>query len=227
MARRILIVEDDASLAVLLHDNLSYEGFVVECVADGREAIAAARAHKPDLVLLDLTIPGLDGFQVCGSLSAAPDRQPIIILTARTQPQDKIRGLEIGADDYVTKPFMLDELLARIHAVLRRTSRSLEALTLGDVVLDFRAAQASRARVKLVLNPREFALLQYLAEHAGKVVSREQLLRDVWGFHQAPLTRAVDMFIARLRRKIEPDPQHPRYIRTVHGDGYCLILDED
>jgi DNA-binding response OmpR family regulator len=121
---------------------------------------------------------------------------------------------------------MLDELLARIHAVLRRTSRASQVLTLGDVVLDFKAARATRARTKLLLNPREFALLQYLADHAGKVVSREQLLRDVWGFNQAPLTRSVDMFMARLRRKIEPDPQHPRYIRTVHGDGYCLILDD-
>jgi DNA-binding response OmpR family regulator len=226
MARRILIVEDDASLALLLRDNLTYEGFVVECVGDGRDALASAHAVRPDLVLLDLTIPGLDGFQVCHSLSAAPDRLPIIMLTARAQPHDKIRGLELGADDYVTKPFMLDELLARIHAVLRRTSRPLEVLTLGDVVVDFKGGQASRGRTKLLLNARELALLQYLAEHAGKVVSREQLLRDVWGFQQAPLTRAVDMFMTRVRRKIEPDPQHPRYIRTVHGDGYSLILDE-
>lgn len=225
MPRRILIVEDDASLALLLRDNLAYEGFAVDCVGDGQEALGAARAVRPDLVLLDLTIPSLDGFQVCRALSAAPDRLPIIILTARTLPHDKILGLELGADDYVTKPFLLDELLARIHAVLRRTSRSSEALTLGNVMVDFRSVHASRGRTRLTLNPREFALLQYLAEHAGKVVSRDELLREVWGFHQAPLTRAVDMFVARLRRKIEPDPQHPRFIRTVHGDGYCLILD--
>jgi DNA-binding response OmpR family regulator len=225
MAKRILIVEDDASLALLLRDNLVYEGFVVDCLADGEQALEAARTNTPDLVLLDLTIPGLDGFQVCGALSAAPKRLPIIIMTARTRAQDKIRGLELGADDYVTKPFMLAELLARVHAVLRRTSRPSQTLTIGDVVVDFSGLRATRGGIDLVLNPREFALLHYFAEHAGQVVSREDLLRDVWRYHQASLTRSVDMFIARLRRKIEADPQHPRIIRTVHGDGYCLILD--
>jgi two-component system OmpR family response regulator len=225
MAKRILVVEDDASLAELLRDNLVYEGFTVDCVSEGPKSLEVAAKTKPDLVLLDLMIPGLDGFEVCRGLSLAPERVPIIILTARTQPQDKIRGLELGADDYVTKPFMLAELLARVHAVLRRTSRPSETLTLGDVVVDLSGLRASRGGVDLPLNPREFALLHYLAEHAGKVVSREDLLRDVWRHHQAALTRSVDMFIARLRRKIEPDPQHPRFIRTVHGDGYCLILD--
>jgi DNA-binding response OmpR family regulator len=150
---------------------------------------------------------------------------PIIMLTARTQPQDKIRGLQSGADDYITKPFLLDELLARVHAVLRRTAPSSQLLVLGDVVIDFTHLRAWRGDCDLALNPREFALLQYLAEHSGLVVSRENLLRHVWGFSQPPLSRAVDMFVARLRRKIESDAQHPRFIRTVHGDGYRLVLD--
>ncbi|MGH9348372.1 MAG: winged helix-turn-helix domain-containing protein, partial [Vicinamibacterales bacterium] len=179
------------------------------------------------LMLLDLSIPGLDGFQVCQALSAGARRLPIIIMTARTQPHDKIRGLELGADDYVTKPFMLAELLARVHAVLRRTSRPAHTVTLGDVVVDFADMRASRRGEELMLNPREFALLHYLAEHAGRVVSREELLREVWRYQQTPLTRAVDMFVARLRRKIEPDPQRPRFIRTAHRDGYCLVVVDD
>jgi DNA-binding response OmpR family regulator len=223
--KRILIVEDDATLALLLRDNLVYEGFAVERATDGEEALQKARTSRPDLVLLDLMIPGLDGFQVCRVLNNEFDRLPIIMLTARAQQEDKIRGLELGADDYVTKPFMLDELLARIHAVLRRTARHPLIVKLGDVLVDFARLRASKGRIDLVLTPREFAVLRLLAEGAGSVVSRDELLKTVWGYREPPLTRTVDIFVARLRRKIEPDPQHPRFIRTAHGDGYCLVVD--
>ncbi len=222
MSKRLLIVEDDPSLVRLLRDNLVYEGFAVDCVSDGTQAVEIARSVPPDLVLLDVMIPGLNGFEVCRALSAARYRVPIIIVTARTQQQDKVRGLELGADDYVTKPFSLDELLARIHAVLRRSQQTVHTLVLGDVSIDFTRMRAFKESAPLALTPREFALLHYLVEHAGKIVTREELLRVVWGYQDAPLTRTVDNFVARLRRKIEADPHHPRYIRTMHGDGYCL-----
>jgi two-component system response regulator RegX3 len=226
MAHRILIVEDDSTLSVVLRNSLTYEGFVVECAADGQQGLRAARARRPDLLLLDVMMPGLDGFDVCRALNAEAERLPIIMLTARTQQNDKVRGLELGADDYVTKPFVLDELLARIHAVLRRTTSSTRrTVTLGDIVIDFARRRAQQGRRRIELTPREFAVLWQLAEHPGSVVSRDELLRTVWGYHEPPLTRTVDIFIARLRRKIEPDPRHPRFLRTAHGDGYCLVFD--
>jgi DNA-binding response OmpR family regulator len=225
MSTRVLIVEDDAAMSRLLQDNFRYEGFTVECAVDGSEALKKAVAFKPDLVLLDLMLPGLNGFDVCQTLSAQPDRPAIIIITSRRQKDDKVRGLELGADDYVTKPFELDELLARAHAVLRRSHPKMDRMVLGDVVVDFQNLRASRGGESLNLQHREIELLRHLAEHAGKTVSREELLRLVWGYREAPLTRTVDICIARLRRKIEADPHHPRFIRTAHGDGYCLTLD--
>jgi DNA-binding response OmpR family regulator len=227
MTKRILIVEDDPSLVRLLRDNLVYEGFAVDCVSSGVDAVERVRSARPDLVLLDLMIPDLNGFDVCRALSVERDRVPVIILTARTQQQDKVLGLQLGADDYVTKPFSLDELLARIHAVLRRSQRTIRTLTLGDVTIDFGRMQAFRKGAPLALTPREFAVLQHLAEHAGKLVTREELLRVVWGYQDVPLTRTVDNFVARLRRKIERSPHHPQHLRTVHGDGYCLALPTD
>lgn len=227
MSKHVLVVEDDASLARVLGDNLVYEGFVVEYASDGAEALQKARCAKPDLVLLDVMIPGLDGFEVCRSLNTGRDRIPIIMLTARTQREDKVKGLELGADDYVTKPFALDELLARIHAVLRRSRRAVDSLTLGDVIIDFQQMRAWKRGEELTLTPREFVLLQHLAERAGKLVTREELLRAVWGYEEMPLTRTVDTFVARLRRKIEPDPHHPRFIRTIHGDGYNLCISDE
>ena len=226
MKERLLLVEDDALLVRMLRDNLVYEGFEVLCAKNGAEAIRMAREMLPDLVLLDLMIPAPDGFEVCRVLGSERRRLPIIILTARSQRDDKVRGLELGADDYVTKPFALEELLARIHAVLRRTRRHVQTLALGDTIVDFERMQAVRSGVPLALTPREFALLQYLAEHAGRAVTRDELLRTVWGY-ESNLSRTVDSFVARLRRKIEVDPHHPRFIRTVHGDGYGLTLTVD
>lgn len=225
MSTRVLIVEDDAAMSRLLQDNFRYEGFTVDCAGDGSEAVKKAAAFQPDLVLLDLMLPGLSGFDVCRTLSAQPGRPAIIIITSRRKNDDKVRGLELGADDYVTKPFALDELLARAHAVLRRSHPNVDRIVLGDVVIDFRNFRAFRGGEPLNLQHREIELLRHLAEHAGKTVSREELLRLVWGYREAPLTRTVDICIARLRRKIEADPHHPRFIRTAHGDGYCLTLE--
>jgi DNA-binding response OmpR family regulator len=222
MKKRILIVEDDPSIARVLRDNLIFDGFDVECEADGSRAMAHASSFAPDLVVLDLMLPGLNGWEICRMLTNGPGRTPVIILTARTQREEKVRGLELGADDYVTKPFALDELLARVHAVLRRTQTQPDQLVLGDIVIDFRRLSASRGGRGLVLTDRELAVLRRLADRLGQVVTRDELLRVVWGYQHTPMTRTVDNLIARLRRKIEPDAHHPRYIRTVHGDGYRL-----
>ena len=225
-AQRILIIEDDTSLTRVIRDNLVYEGFAVECAVDGEEGVRKVGSFAPHLILLDVMLPGQDGFAVCQQIGQGPTRTPIIMLTARTHRDDKVRGLDLGADDYVTKPFTLNELLARIHAVLRRTQPSLDRLVLGDLVVDFRQLRAVRGARDVGLTHREFELLHYLAERVGKVVTRDELLRLVWHYSHAPMTRTVDNFIARLRRKIEVDPHHPCFIRTVHGDGYCLTPEE-
>jgi DNA-binding response OmpR family regulator len=221
MKKRILIVEDDASLARVLGDNLTFDGFDVKCATDGDTALSHARTFAPDLVVLDLMLPNTNGFDLCGVLRHG-GHTPIIILTARSQKADKLRGLNLGADDYITKPFDLEEFLARVRAVLRRSRPAIERLTLGRVTIDFRARHATKADRTLHLTYREFELLQYLAERQEHAVYRNELLREVWGYPNAPSTRSVDHAIARLRKKIEPDPHHPRFIHTVHGDGYCL-----
>jgi two-component system alkaline phosphatase synthesis response regulator PhoP len=221
MRRRILIVEDNEGLARVLSDNLMLEGFDVQTVDDGNLAIAKAREFGPDLILLDVALPGKDGFELCGLLRQGR-RTPIIMLTARSQKDDRILGLKLGADDYVTKPFDLEELLARVHAVLRRSRPDVERLTLGRVTVDFRALRAWDGEQPIDLTHREFELLRYLAERQEVVVDRDELLREVWGYASAPNTRSVDQAIVRLRRKIEPDAQHPIFIHTVHGNGYCL-----
>jgi DNA-binding response OmpR family regulator len=220
--KRILVVEDDHSIASLLKDNLEYEGFEVAWAADGSLAMSEAGAFEPDLVLLDLMLPGLTGFDVCRKIRSTYPDTAVVMVTVRDSKEDKVQGLELGADDYVTKPFELRELLARIHAVLRRTRPSVERLALGDVVVDFRRFTAERRGIPLVLTQREFDLLRYLSEHLNHVVSREELLRAVWGYRELPTTRTVDNFVARLRRKIEMDPRHPRYLHTSYGDGYSL-----
>jgi len=219
--RRVLIVEDDAALSRVLRDNFAFEGFEVESVADGDLAIALARSFAPDLVVLDVMLPGRNGFELVGLLRQG-GRIPIIMLTARGQKADKLRGLDLGADDYVTKPFDLEELLARARAVLRRASGGVDRLVLGPVTIDFSAMEASRGGRPLHLTHREFELLRYLAGHHPRVVHRGELLREVWGYPDTPATRSVDHAVARLRKKIEVDPRNPRFVHTVHGDGYLL-----
>ena len=223
MSARILMVEDDPALTVLLHDNLEYEGYVVETATDAQEAIAKARANPPDLMLLDLMLPGGDGFEVCRTVAAMLPKASIVILTSRQEQVDKIKGLDLGADDYVTKPCGVEELLARIRAVLRRTKPGVGRVQLGETTIDFTSRKAFRGTADIALTMREFELLQYLAEHAGRIATREELLKMVWGYEETTLTRTIDSFIARLRRKIEVDARHPKHILTAHGGGYCLV----
>ena len=222
MKRRILIVEDDPSITRMVRDNLVYEGFEVECVTRGDQALSHVRSFAPDLILLDLMLPGLDGFEICSVVAQSAVRVPMIIVSARSQTSDKIQGLELGADDYITKPFMFGELLARIHAVMRRTSAAPDEIDIGDIHLNFSALRATKGNKPLSLTHREFEVLRLLWIHRDKVVTREQLLRSVWGYTEVPLTRTVDQFIVRLRSKIESDPHQPRFLHTVYGDGYRL-----
>jgi len=221
MKLRILIVEDDASLARVLRDNLAFEGFDVECVADGNAAVNAARTFNPDLAILDVMLPGRDGFELCGLLRRG-GATPVILLTARSQKADKLKGLALGADDYVTKPFDIEELIARVQAVLRRARPAVERVALGDVSVDLMQRLVTRGSAEVKLTHLEFELLRYLLERQGRVVFRHELLREIWGYPDVPGTRSVDNAIARLRKKIEPDPGRPRYLHTVRGDGYSI-----
>jgi DNA-binding response OmpR family regulator len=224
MEKRLLVVEDDTAISRLLHDNLVFEGFTVECAADGAQALEKVGTFFPDLVLLDLMLPGQSGFEVCEAMSARANRPGIIVLTSKRAESDKVRALNLGADDYVTKPFALDELLARVHAVLRRSHPEVHSIVLGAIVIDFRNSRAYKGLAEFDLRPREIEILRHLAARPGKIVTREELLRLVWGYEHVPLTRTVDIAIARLRRKIEPDPHHPRFLRTAHRDGYSLTF---
>jgi DNA-binding response OmpR family regulator len=225
MKKRLLVVEDDAALARVLCDDLTFAGFEVECVKDGDAAVRTVRLAPPDLILLDVMLPGRDGFEVCSVLRQG-GRTPIVMLTARGQKSDKVRGLQLGADDYVTKPFHFEELVARIQAVLRRARPAVERVVLGEVVIDLTCLQAWAGGREFHLTHREFEVLRYLAERERRVVSRNELLREIWGYLDGPTTRSVDHAVARLRKKIEPDPHHPRFLHTVHGDGYCLSPDD-
>ena len=223
MNAHLLVVEDDAALALVLRDNLVFEGYTVEIAADASEALSKASSQPPDLVLLDLMLPDGDGFDVCRQLSERSPRISIVVLSARQERSDKVRALGLGADDYVTKPWALDELLARIRAVLRRTHPGIGRVHIGDAVVDFSGREAFRHGTRIFLTTREFELLQFLAERQGHVAMREEILRIVWGYQESTLTRTVDNFIARLRRKIENDPRHPQHILTAHGGGYYLV----
>jgi DNA-binding response OmpR family regulator len=223
MKKRILLVEDDPALAKIICDNLMIDDFDVRWTSDGDDALPACRAFVPDLVLLDVMLPGRNGFDLCRALRQG-GRTPIIILSVRGEKADKLRGLELGADDYMTKPFDLQELVARIRVVLRRVGPPIESIRLGDVILNFQRLRARSRNGTLHLTHREFQVLRYLAQHGDQVVSRDELLHAVWGQLDS-LTRPVDNAIARLRKKIEPDPKNPVYIHTVRGDGYSLTFE--
>ena len=226
IAKRVLVVEHDATLLPLIRDNLKSRGFYVECVADGAEAISMATRFSPNLVILDLRLPSMCGLEVCHAVSTQPNRPAIIVLSAKQATESKVRALNLGADDYVTMPFALDELLARVHAVLRRLGPTVDKVVIGPVTIDFRTRHAFKGKEPIQLRHREFDLLRYMAERRGQLVTRDELLRFVWGYEQTLVTRSVDIAIARIRRKIEPDPHQPVFLGTVHGAGYVLIYEE-
>jgi DNA-binding response OmpR family regulator len=224
MRPRILIVEDDSSLAQIVRDNLLLDGFEVECASHPDHALALYRSLVPDLVLLDVMLPGVSGFELARVLRHG-GKTPIIILSARGEKADKLTGLRLGADDYMTKPFDMEELVARINTVLRRAKPVIDAIRLGAVRIDFQSGSASGPAGDLHLTHREFEILRVLAERRSRVVFRDELFREVWGFFDTTTTRSVDRAVSRLRQKIEPDPRNPRYLRTVHGDGYILTVE--
>ena len=219
---RILIVDDEPEMVRGLQDNLRFEGYQTLTAGDGARALALAASEAPDLIVLDLMMPGLSGWDVCRALRERGLDIPIIMLTARGQESDQVRGLELGADDYVTKPFSLRELLARIRAVLRRPGprRATESFAFGDARLHPRSRQAFKAGREVVLTRKEFELLRYMVEHPAEILTRERLLNEVWGYERYPTTRTVDTHVLRLRQKFETDPERPVHILTVHGQGY-------
>src|SRR5215216_3248662 len=223
--KRILIVEDDEGIARMLAHNLRIDGFNVRWAGTPHQALLESQSFRPDLVLLDIMLAGEpNGFDICGVLRQG-GRCGVIIVSARSQREDKLRGLGVGADDYVTKPFDMEELAARIHAVLRRTVLVVSHIRLGDIEIDFEAHTAKRGSTPIHLTHREFEILRYLAERRERVVHRDELLREVWGIVEGSTTRSVDFAILRLRKKIEPNPPDPRFLRTVHGDGYSLTVE--
>lgn len=220
---RVLIVEDDPSILRGLSDNLRFEGYEVITVADGHAGFTALHEQRPDLVILDLMLPGMSGYELCRKVRAEGNVIPIIMLTARGAEEDRVLGLDIGADDYVTKPFAVRELLARVRSVLRRANPApseLETIEVGDLKIDFRRYEASRSGQPLALTRKEFAVLRFIASRPGEVVRRATLLDEVWGYDADITTRTVDNHIASLRAKLESNPREPRHLLTVHGVGY-------
>jgi DNA-binding response OmpR family regulator len=226
MTKRILVIEDEPQMLLGLRDNLELEGYEVITAADGQEGLAKVTSEAPDLVLLDITLPRKNGFEVCRELRASANPTPVIMLTARSQEPEKVLGFQLGADDYVTKPFSISELLARIRAVLRRAGGrppGFDTCRIGDIDVDFRTHQAHRAGQRIDFTAREFDLLRYLVAHLGQVVTREEILIQVWGYEESPTTRTIDNFVAKLRQKIETAPHAPEHILTVHGTGYKFV----
>jgi DNA-binding response OmpR family regulator len=227
---RILVVEDELPMRTALHDVLVAEGYRVLTAVDGESGLQKALAEKPDLLLLDIMLPKLDGYAVCGELRRLANPMPILMLTAKGQVEDRVQGLDAGADDYLVKPFSTEELLARVRALLRRARRETQTptrLKLGEVEIDLVRQTATRRRRTLHLTAKEFAMLRLMAEAPGEPVSRERFLDIVWDYTAFPTTRTVDNHIASLRAKLEPNPEQPRWIQTVHGVGYKLELPED
>ena len=226
MSTHILIVDDEANMRRGLKDNLEFEGYEVSEAVDGANALETLKEIQPDLIVLDVMMPNLSGFEVCKQLRKEGNETPIILLTAKGEEIDKVLGLEMGADDYVQKPFSIRELIARIKAILRRSekpSKNDSLVTIGELTVDFKKYIATRAGQDEKLSHKEFEILQYLLDHQGAVVDRYELLKNVWGYNEQPTTRTVDNFIVRLRQKVEVDPSNPKHIITVHGSGYKLI----
>jgi DNA-binding response OmpR family regulator len=223
---KILIVEDEPNMVAGLRDNFEFEGYQVLTAPDGVAGLERALSESPDLVILDVMMPRMSGLDVCKQLKSKRPSIPIIMLTARGQEVDKVVGLELGADDYVTKPFSIRELLARVKAVLRRSGtvpKQGEKFAFGEVEVNLRSCQVSKKGKSLDFSSKEFELLKYFLNHPGETLSRDRLLEDVWGYERFPTTRTVDAHIVRLRQKVEPKPEDPRFILTVHGTGYKFV----
>ena len=223
---RILVVEDEPNMVAGLRDNFEFEGYEVLTAGDGIEGLRRALEESPDLVILDVMMPKMSGLEVCKQLRAQRDSIPIIMLTARGQELDKVVGLELGADDYVTKPFSIRELLARVKAVLRRTAvvpKHQDQHSFGNVEVDLRRHRVLRSGKALEVSSKEFELLKYFICHSGETLTRDRLLEEVWGYENFPTTRTVDTHLVRLRQKLEPDPEQPQYFLTVHGTGYRFV----
>lgn len=237
---KILVIEDEESVRVGLVDSLTMEGYAVICKEDGESGIQAFIEEKPDLVILDVMMPRVNGLDVCKKIRQSENFTPIIILTAKSSEIDKVIGLELGADDYLTKPFGMRELFARVKALLRRIQKpsgvdlniqkqesvtdTHEELSFSDVHIDFRSYKAQKGKESISLSAKEFELIKYLSKQPDVPVSRDELLDNVWGYNSYPTTRTVDNFIARLRQKLEPLPEQPKHIITVHGVGYKFVI---
>jgi DNA-binding response OmpR family regulator len=222
----VLIVEDDEAMAVALRDGFRYEGFEVQVARDGDRGLELAEGGDADLIILDVMLPKRSGLDVCRKIRGDGNGIPIIMLTARGQEIDKVLGLKLGADDYVTKPFSFLELMARVEAILRRTTASapeVDVHRFGDVEVRLSACEVTKGGIPVDLSAREFELLRYLVEHRGEVVSRDRLLDVVWGYQSMPFTRTVDMHVAKLRKKIEDHPSEPKHVVTVHRFGYKFV----
>jgi DNA-binding response OmpR family regulator len=225
--KTILVVEDDSSILRGLRDNLQFEGYEVLEAKDGNTGLKLALEQSPDLLLLDIMLPGMNGHEICRKLKSQDPNTPIIMITARDAEMDKVSGLDLGADDYITKPFSIPELMARIRAVLRRyelDQKSEDKLEFGSITIDFKRFQAFRDDEEIRLTSREFDIMRYFAEHRGEVVHRHDLLNEVWGYESLPTTRTVDNFILDLRKKLEDDPANPKFIISVRGVGYRFNL---
>jgi DNA-binding response OmpR family regulator len=225
---RILVVEDDEAILRGVRDNLLWEDYDVAVARTGDEALRRIREEDLDLVILDVMLPGMNGFEVCRRARRAGRDVPVLMLTARGEEVDRVMGFDLGADDYVTKPFSVPELLARVRAILRRTHPEQplpDHVAFDDVEVDFTAYEATRSGQPLQLSPKEYGTLRLLVARAGEVVSRGELLKEVWGLDRLPTTRTVDNHVASLRAKLEPDPSVPRRLLTVHGVGYKFVAD--
>ncbi len=226
--KKILIIEDEKKMQAGLRDNLEIEGYAVDCASDGKSGLDLLLKKSYDCVILDVMLPGISGFDLLRRGREQGVRTPVIMLTARGEEVDKVLGLELGADDYITKPFSLRELLARVTAVLRRTESSTgapaERMDLGPIVVDFAAYSATRDGKPVEMTPKEIEILKFLWNRRNQTVTREQLLTNVWGYDESISTRTVDNFIAKLRQKIEHDPASPKHIITIHGVGYKLVV---
>ena len=225
---KVLIVEDDPGILRTVADNLRFEQYEVITATDGESAYRVQQKEQPDLIVLDLMLPRMSGFELCKRLRADDVQVPVLMLTARGEEADRVRGLDTGGDDYVTKPFSVPELMARVRALLRRATSatgSLDALRFGEVTVNFRRYVAERDGHRVDMTRKEFALLRFLASRQDTVVTRDEILNKVWGFESYPVTRTVDTHIAGLRAKLEADPARPVHIQTVHGVGYKFVPD--